>query len=197
MKKTIIAFVAMLFSMVSMAQTGLKVGEKAPNFIAKNQNGKTVSLQNTLQKGKVVVLFYRGFWCPGCSKAVKSLQDSLQLLTDKNVSVIAISPEGADGVAKTVSKSKATFSVLSDEGLKISKAYKVIFKVTPDMDTIHKKYNIDVVGNNGKNGNYLPRPSAFIIEQDGKISYRYFNNSPYSNPNSNNRVTVKELLAHL
>jgi len=143
------------------------------------------------------VLFYRGFWCPNCSRAVKSLQDSLKLLTDKNISVIAISPEGADGVAKTVSKSKATFSVLSDEGLLISKAYKVIFKVTADMDTIHKKYSIDVAGNNGKNGNYLPHPAAFIIGKDGKILYRYFNDSPYSNPDSNNRVTVKELLENL
>jgi peroxiredoxin len=197
MKNTILAFAATVFSAVAFAQTGLMVGEKAPNFKAKDQHGKTITLQNALQKGKVVVLFYRGFWCPNCSRAVKNLQDSLQLLTDKNVSVIAISPEGADGVTKTVSRSKATFSVLSDEGLKISKAYKVIFKVTADMDTIHKKYNIDVAGNNGKNGNYLPRPAAFIIGKDGKILYRYFNTYPYSDPNSNDRVTVKELLENL
>lgn len=187
----------MVLSTVAFAQKGLKVGEKAPDFTAKDQNGKTITLQNALKKGKVVVLFYRGFWCPNCSRAVRSLQDSLQLLADKNVSVIAISPEGADGVAKTVSKSKATFSVLSDDGLKISKAFKVAFKVTADMDTIHKKYDIDVVGNNGKNGNYLPHPAAFIIGRNGKIVYRYFNAAPYSNPNSNNRVTVKELLENL
>ncbi len=197
MKLTIFALVAMMFSTVAFAQSGLKVGEKAPNFTAKDQNGKAVSLNDALQKGKVVVLFYRGFWCPNCSKAIKSLQDSLQLLTEKNVSVIAISPEGTDGVAKTVNKSKATFSVLRDDGLKISKAYKVIFKVTADMDTIHKKYGIDVAGNNGKNGNYLPHPAAFIIGKDRKITYRYFNADKYSNPNSNNRVTVKELLENL
>jgi peroxiredoxin len=197
MKSIIIAFVTIMFSTITSAQKGLMVGEKAPNFTAKDQNGKTVSLQMALKKGKVVVLFYRGFWCPNCSRAVKSLQDSLQLLTDKNVSVIAISPEGSDGVAKTISKSNATFSVLSDDGLKISKAFKVAFKVTTEMDTIHKKYGIDVVGNNGKNGNYLPHPAAFIIDKNGKITYRYFNNDPYSNPNSNNRVTVKELSENL
>lgn len=181
----------------AFAQSGLKVGEKAPDFKAKDQNGNVVTLKDALKKGKVVVLFYRGYWCPNCSRAVKSLQDSLQLLTDRNVSVIAISPEGADGIKKTVSKSKATFTVLSDEGLKISKAFKVAFKVTKDMDAIHNQYNIDVVGNNGSNGNYLPRPSAFIIDTDGTIIYRYFNTLPYSDTNSNNRVTVKELLQNL
>jgi peroxiredoxin len=197
MKSLIIVCTAILFSTVALAQNGLMVGEKAPYFTARDQNGKIVTLQNALKKGKVVVIFYRGFWCPNCSRAVKSLQDSLQLLTDKNVSVMAISPEGAEGVAKTVENSKATFSVLSDEGLKISNAFKVAFKITAEMDTVHKKYGIDVAGNNGKNGNYLPHPSAFIIDKDGKITYRYFNADPYSNTNSNNRVTVKELLEHL
>ena len=197
MNNILFAIIAILFSTTLSAQGGLTVGEKAPDFKAKDQNGKTITLQTTLKRGKVVVLFYRGFWCPNCSRAVQNLQDSLQLLTDKNVSVIAISPEGVDGVTKTVSKSKATFSVLSDDGLKISKAYKVAFKVTADMDSIHKKYNIDVVGNNGENGNYLPHPAAFIIDKEGKITYRYLNAAPYSNPSSNNRISVKELLENL
>lgn len=197
MKQIFIAAISFFIAIVSLAQTGLQVGDKAPNFTAKNQNGKAVTLQNALNKGKVVLLFYRGYWCPNCSRGVKSLQDSLQLLTEKKVTVIAVSPEGVDGVAKTVDKSGATFSVVSDEGLKISKAYKVAFRVTADMDAVHKKYGIDVKGNNGKNGDYLPRPAAFIIGQDRKITYRYFNNSPYSDPASNNRVTVKELLDNL
>lgn len=197
MKSTIIAFATMLFTTVVIAQNGLSVGETAPNFKGKDQNGKTITLKNALKNGKVVVIFYRGYWCPNCSRAIKNLQDSLQLLTEKNVSVIAISPEGVEGVSKTISKSKASFSILSDEGLKISKAYHVIFKVTEDMDAIHKKYKIDVEGNNGTNGNYLPKPSAFIIDKTGKIVYRYFNNSPYSDANSNNRVTVKEIVDNL
>lgn len=197
MKHIIFIGITILFSTLAFAQQGVKVGEKAPDIKGIDQNGKTITLQSALKKGKVVVLFYRGFWCPNCSRAVKSLQDSLQILTDKNVTVIAISPEGVEGVAKTVNKSKATFSVLSDDGLKIARAYKVAFKITPDMDTIHKKYQIDVVGNNGKNGDSLVKPSAFIIGQDGKILYRYFNDSPYSDAKSNDRVTVKELLENL
>ena len=74
------------------------------------------------------------------------------------------------------------------------KAYKIAFDVTPDMEEVHQKYHINVAGNNGANGNRLPRPSTFIIGQDGTIVYSYVNTSPYSDPASNNRMTVREIL---
>jgi peroxiredoxin len=181
----------------AVAQNGLNVKDKAPNFSAKDQNGKTIVLSDVLKKGKVIIVFYRGNWCPNCMREMKSLQDSIGLLKEKNVTLLAITPESNDGVAKTIKITKASFSIISDEGLKILQSFKVAFPVTKEMDALHKKYNIDVVSNNGKNGNILPRPAAFIIGQDGIISYRFFNNNPYSNPKSNDRVTVKSLLANL
>lgn len=142
-------------------------------------------------------MFYRGYWCPNCSRSLKSIQDSISLLSEKKVTVIAVSPETSDGVAKTVKNAKASYSVISDKGLVILKKYDVAFKITKDMDDIHKKYDIDVEGNNGANGDILPRPATFIIEQNGTVSYRYFNTNPYSNAKSTERITVKELLAKL
>ena len=40
-------------------QTGLKVGEKAPRFTLKDQEGKERSLDEFLGKGKVALVFYR------------------------------------------------------------------------------------------------------------------------------------------
>jgi len=187
---------ASLISISLRAQPVLKVGDKAPNFTGKDQTGKTVELKKLLQKGPVAVVFYRGYWCPNCNRALKSIQDSLGLLTAKNLTVVAISPETPDGVAKTLKNTKATFSLISDEGLKIINAYGLGFEITPDMDEIHKKYNIDVAGNNGKSGHSLTRPSGFVIGTNGIIRYAYINTDPYSNPNSNNRITVAQLLAH-
>lgn len=194
MKKLFIAIVATVISTFATAQDGLNVGEKAPDFKGKDQNGKSISLKEALKKGKVVVVFYRGYWCPNCTRELSNIQDSISLLTAQKVTVIGIGPETKEGIAKIVKNSKASFSVIGDDGLKIMTAYKVAFAVTPDMDEIHTKYNIDVAGNNGKNGNMLPKPSAFIIGQNGLITYRYINTDPYSNPNSAGRISVKELL---
>ncbi|WP_309640261.1 peroxiredoxin family protein [Flavobacterium sp.] len=195
MRKIVLVFVMILIALNSNAQNGLKVGEKAPEFIGKDQNGKTIKLSDVLKKGKAVVVFYRGYWCPNCMRSLKNIQDSIAQMEQQNVTVIAVSPEKPEGVAKTTKIAKAGFSIISDDQLKILKDYKVAFEITPEMDAIHKKYNIDIEQNNGKkNANILPRPAAFIIGQDGIITYRYFNADPYSNPKSNERVTVAAIL---
>ncbi len=194
--KSILLFASMLVGISLTAQSVPRVGDKAPAFIAKDQSGNTVELKKLLRKGPVALVFYRGYWCPNCNRALKSIQDSLGLLTARQVSVVAISPETPAGVAKTIKNTKATFSIISDEGMTIIKSYGLGFAVTPEMDAVHKQYNIDVAGNNGKSGNSLTRPAAFVIMPSGIIQYVYVNTDPYSNPNSNNRVTVAQLLAH-
>ncbi len=197
MKNLIVLITAICLSVSTFAQNGLSVGSKAPDFTGKDQNGKTVRLKEKLKQGPVVLVFYRGYWCPNCSRELKSLQDSLTQLASKKATVIAVSPETNEGVAKSVKNAKATYSFISDAGLKILKLYDVAFTITPDMDEIHKKYNIDVEGNNGANGKILPRPATYIINSDGTITYKYFNTKPYSDPKSAERVTVKEIIANL
>jgi peroxiredoxin len=97
---------------------GLFINSKAPNFSATDQNGNKVELKELRKKGKVVVVFYRGNWCPYCNKQLQKLQDSLSLITAKGASVVAITPENPEGVAKTVEKSKVSFPVLHDEEMK-------------------------------------------------------------------------------
>lgn len=197
MKYTLIALASFIFAHAAIAQKGLAVGAKAPDFTAIDQFGKTISLNESLKNGPVVVVFYRGYWCPNCMRALKSIQDSLVELSFKKATVIAISPEAKEGIAKSAKISKATYSLVSDEGLKILKAYDVAFTITKDMKDVHKQYNIDVAGNNGANGNILPRPAAFIINTEGIITYRFFNTEPYSNTNSTVRITVNGLLSEL
>jgi thiol-disulfide isomerase/thioredoxin len=53
---------------------GLFINSKAYDFKAKDQDGKEVSLKELRKKGPVVVLFYRGNWCPYCNRELKRFQ---------------------------------------------------------------------------------------------------------------------------
>lgn len=72
---------------------GLMVGDIAPDFKAVDASGNVFQLAEALQNGPVVMIFYRGHWCPICNKHLGTIQDSLQLIVDKGASVIAISPQ--------------------------------------------------------------------------------------------------------
>ena len=194
MKKMILSVCLLLSVYAVVAQEapeGLFIASKAPDFKAKDQNGKDVKLKDLLKKGKVVLIFYRGEWCPYCNKELSRMQDSLQLIMDKGATLVAVSPEKPENISKTIEKTKASYSILYDEGLKIMKAYDVEFEVPENTLTRYKNAGLDIEKNNGTNGKYLPVPAVYIIDQESTIIYRFFETDYKKRP------TVKELLENL
>ena len=85
-----------LFTISLFSQTNnehLNVGEKAPTIFAKDQNGNTINSKEILKSKKILLVFYRGSWCPYCRKHLASLQENLNALHKKNVFVMVVTPE--------------------------------------------------------------------------------------------------------
>jgi peroxiredoxin len=177
--KKILLLISVLTSIISFAQEkpeGLFINSKAPEFKIKDQSGVEVSLKDLRKKGPVVLVFYRGNWCPYCNKELKNLQDSLSLLTDKKAQVVAITPEAAAGITETVKKTGAVFPILFDKDAKVAKAYQVAFEVDEKTTTRYKSFGTDLLKINEQKGSpVLPVPAVYIINKDGAITYRYFN----------------------
>lgn len=180
-----------IFANAQEQPKGLSVNDKAPAFTAKNQNGKMISLDEELKNGPVVLVFYRGQWCPYCNRQLKKLEDSISFITAKGATVVAVTAEKPENISKTIDKTKASYSILYDGGLKIMKSYDVAYKVEGDMLAKYKSYGIDFTQANGSNGANLPVPALYIINKEGKITYRYFD------VNFQNRASVADVLAHL
>jgi peroxiredoxin len=197
MKRISMFLLACSLSTTLFAQTeakkpeGLKVGDDAPAISTLDNNGNKIELAEILKTGEVVIVFYRGQWCPYCNKQLSQLNDELASITVKGATVIAITPETGDNVKKTVEKTKASFSIIEDTALKIMNNYKVAFAVDEATITKYKKYGIDFEKANGANGANLPVPATYIIGKNGKIKYVYFN------PDYSKRASVKEILTNL
>ena len=171
---------------------GLNVNDKAPEFSAVDQNGKSFELKKELKKGAVVLVFYRGQWCPYCNRQLKELEDSLSLMTGKGASLVAVTPEKSENISKTIEKTKASYPILYDDGLKIMKSYDVAFAVDEKTIEKYKGYGIDFTKANGDiNGANLPVPAVYIINKEGKVVYRYFDK------NYTKRASVAEILQYL
>jgi peroxiredoxin len=180
--------------LVSFAQEkpeGLFINSKAADFKATDQNGTEIVLKDLRKKGPVVIMFYRGYWCPYCNKALKRMNDSLQLIKDKGATLIAITPEGKQGVDSTIAKTDARFSIISDEGMKISSNYGVNFKVDERTVGRYKNAGIDLLALNHQKDAVLPVPAVYIINRDGAVTFRYFNED------YRKRIAVKDILKAL
>lgn len=190
-----IAFLQSSFSQESRSvdeAKGLNVGAKAPNFVALDADSTSFNLYKTLKDGPVVVIFYRGFWCPVCNKHLAQIQDSLSLITARGTTVVAISPEKPEYLDKMAEKTGASFRLLYDEGYKISDAYDVTF--TPkkaELVVYNTALGAKLKETHSDDSQRLPIPATYIINKNGKIVWRQFN------PDYKERSTVKSILENL
>ncbi len=171
---------------------GLQVGSKAPVFTAIDADNSKFVLDDALKSGPVVLIFYRGYWCPFCNKHLGQVQDSLKLITEKGATVIAISPQKPEYLGKMAEKTKAEFTLLYDEGYKIADAYDVTF--TPESKQLfvyNVMLNAKLKKTQSDDTQRLPIPATYIINQDGIIIWRQFN------PDYKKRSSVIEILKHL
>jgi peroxiredoxin len=171
---------------------GLKPGDKAPFFTGYDQSGKTVDLNKLLAKGPVVLFFYRGKWCPVCSRYLKNYQDSLNIITDQGFNVVAITPESIENVEQTISMNKITFTVIYDCQEQIMHDFDVMFTVTKDyQNKVFAFSGIEITKNNGHDPAHLPVPATYIINRQGIITAVQFD-ADYQK-----RASVKWMLQNL
>jgi thioredoxin-dependent peroxiredoxin len=102
----------------------LQVGDLAPDFELPSQTGETVRLSDFPDKWKVVY-FYPADDTPGCTKEACSFRDSFEDFTDAGAEVIGISRDSVDSHVKFAAKHNLPFTLLSDEGSKVAKAWGV------------------------------------------------------------------------
>jgi peroxiredoxin Q/BCP len=103
---------------------GPELGERAPDFEARDQDGNAVSLASF--RGRPVVLyFYPKDDTPGCTAEACSFRDSMSILRDRGIVVLGVSLDSEESHARFASKYKLNFTLLSDRKKSIVRAYGV------------------------------------------------------------------------
>lgn len=154
----------------------IKVEQKAPNFELPDPHGKSISLDALLSKGPVVITFYRGNWCPYCNLQLRALQARLDDIHALGATLVAISPQVPDGSLTKDEISNMDFIVLSDQDAKVALQYGVAWEV-PEFLAEHMRVGrkLDLEKINNGNSNVLPIPATFVLDPNGKVTWRYVN----------------------
>lgn len=104
--------------------TGLKAGQKAPDFKARDQDGNLVALKD--YKGKKLVLyFYPKDDTPTCTNEACNLRDNYAALKKKGYAILGVSADDEKKHAKFIKKYDLPFPLLADVDMEIIKAYDV------------------------------------------------------------------------
>ena len=167
----------------------LGVGAKAPDATVTSLDGKDVKLGQAIADKPTILIFYRGGWCPFCSRHLAALGEHELDLRGMGYQILAVTAEPAEKLAATAEAAHVRYRLLSDRGAAASIAYGVAYRIPPDTGKAYKENGIDLTPAPQGEGFWLPVPTAFIIDRHGVIQF------VYSNPDPSIRISAEELLA--
>ena len=148
----------------------LLAGEQIPVLKLPASSGKMFDLNSSISQTPTILIFYRGGWCPYCSRQLSGLQEIEKELRDLGYQLIAISTDSPENLTKTMGKEQLSYTLLSDADLKAAKGFGIAFKGPKSYDTFLPETS------GGKNvDKLLPVPSVFILDKKGRILFEYIN----------------------
>lgn len=154
-------------------KTALNVGATCPSFTLGDANGARVGSAGLLARGPVVIVFYRGAWCPYCNVYLHRWQGYLPELATRGATLVAISGEPPDRSAVMARKAEATFTVLSDPGYAVSRRFGVVYEVPRVVTAAMQSRGMDMKAYYGTGKAELPLSATYVVGRDGKIAYAF------------------------
>lgn len=152
---------------------GLSIGEKAPNFTLRDAVGNYIELCKELEKGPIVLTFYRGQWCPYCNLQLKAYEEILPQIHELGAQLIAVNPQNLDNSLSMKEKAGLSFTVLSDEYGVVSDKYKLRFDIPDYIKEIYQKMGLNLSELNAGGEWALPVPATLVIDKNAIIRFAF------------------------
>ncbi|MCA9395557.1 MAG: redoxin domain-containing protein [Candidatus Omnitrophica bacterium] len=153
---------------------GLKVGESAPDFSALNTAGSRVVLSDLYQSGPVVLIFYRGAWCPYCNLHLRQFQSKLPEFRNLGATLIAVSVDKPVYAQKISDEQNLGFDVISNPDAGILTDYKSSFLVPKELAEKYKnEYGLDLELYSGRKDYLIAVPATYVIDSGGIVRFAY------------------------
>jgi peroxiredoxin len=147
------------------------VGDRAPRFRLPDARVGEVALDDLLADGPVVLVFYRGAWCPYCNLQLAAFQSALADIRAAGAALVAVSPQTPDQSLTFAEQKALEFPVLSDAGNAVAHRYGLVFRQSEAATVTSRELGIELSNFNGDDSNTLPAASTFVIGQDGTIRF--------------------------
>ena len=175
-----------------LAHNILRIGEKAAEFELPDHNGKIVSSANLLAKGRLVISFIRGRWCPFCVGQMEAVNIALAQMARWGASFLAISPQTVKQSFFMHDQHKLCFPLLSDSGNKVARQVGLTYRVNDEQQAVYRRAFVNLPFANGDETWELPIPATYILDRDRTVLYASANEDYTERPEPDELVDILE-----
>jgi len=168
----------------------LPVGARIPEFQLQDHDGKTISSSSLLVKGRLVLCFIRGRWCPFCVGQMEAMNLILPTIEQAGATLAAISPQTVRQAFFMRDQHKLRFPLLCDVGNKVARQFGVTYRVPDEQKAVYQRAFVNLPFVNGDDSWELPIPSTYIIDADGTVLYACANEDYTERPEPTEIVSM-------
>jgi peroxiredoxin len=154
----------------NLAAQILPVGAKSPAFELHDQDGHPVS-SATLLTNRLVLIFFRGRWCPFCVAQLEAMNQILPALAAAGAALAAISPQTVKQSYFMRDQHHLRFPLLSDPGNRAARQFRLTYPVNDEQKSIYQRSFVNLPLVNGDDSWELPMPATYIVDRDGVVLY--------------------------
>ena len=160
----------------------LPAGSKLPEFHLQDHDGKSIFSSDLLARGRLVLCFIRGRWCPFCVAQMEAMNLIVPEIERAGATLAAISPQTVQQSFFMRDQHKLRFPLLSDAGNKVARQFGLIYPVPDEQKAVYQRAFVNLPFVNGDSGWELPIPATYVIERDGTVLYASANEAYTERP---------------
>lgn len=158
-----------------IAQRAPSADVKAPMFELQDHNRALISSFELLKKGRLVICFFRGRWCPFCVGQLEAMNLILPQIEQAQASLVGISPQTVQQSFFMADQHKLRFPLLSDTGNQVACQFGLVYRVPDYQQSLYRRTFVNLPFANGDESWELPVPATFILDRDGTVLYASVN----------------------
>ena len=123
---------------LKMEDNAILTGTTIPFFSLPDSTGDMCDIAERLQKGPLILSFYRGRWCPYCNLELRAYDDVMDDIEELGASLVAVSPQTLDHARKTARMNDLEYDLLSDAGNRVARSFGLVFEVPDEMKDVYR-----------------------------------------------------------
>jgi len=153
------------------AARALGTGAKSLPFALHNQDGKMVTSSDLLAKGRLVLLFIRGRWCPFCVGQMEAMNYVAAQIAAAGSSLAAISPQTQKQAYFMHDQHKLAFPLLVDTHNEVAGQFGLVYRASQEQEDLYRRTFVNLPLVNGDDSWTLPIPATYILDRDGTVLF--------------------------
>jgi peroxiredoxin len=156
--------------MLQLAEQSLQVGDTLPDFCLPDADGHAIASSELLDRGPLVLAFFRGEWCPYCDVALRALDAAWPAIEDAGANLVGVLPDSPDRLRRTAESKRLRFLLLSDADGRFSELCGVRYAIPEEHVDFYLRARIDLGERSGTGEWWLPLPAAYVVGRDGVLA---------------------------